>query len=82
MVARPVWRERPGLGPRIWRERQAEAYMARVLAETNWYREAWSLWMSALVRPLASVGRRLYADSWETGAGGCCRAISPGQSDL
>ena len=49
----PAWRERPGPWVQAWKERNAEAYIARVLAETLWSREAWILWKSVLVRLLA-----------------------------
>ena len=32
-------------------------------------------WSVRLVATSATTGRRLLSDAWETGAGGCCRAI-------
>ena len=37
----------------LWKARQAEAYIFRVLSETLWSRDAWILWMTVLVRSLA-----------------------------
>ena len=58
------------------KERQAEAYITRVLAETLRSRASSMRQRSLPVRPVASVGRRPWRDGWETGVAGFCRVIS------